>query len=121
MAHEALVEYLEHKRLRHVLKVVAAITKEVTVLGFISLLLFFCTRLGLTMAINDKLLGQSSLERVGIKELKEESGNTYAAPTVVFELFESVHILVFILIVTFTLFVLVLLTISLSVTQEWRQ
>ncbi|KAL8448402.1 hypothetical protein Emag_003953 [Eimeria magna] len=49
------------------------------------------------MTINDKLLGQSALERVGITELKEEVGNPYAAPTVIFELFESVHILVFIL------------------------
>ncbi|KAL8444984.1 hypothetical protein Emed_005953 [Eimeria media] len=72
------------------------------------------------MAINDKLLGQSALERVGITELKEEVGNPYAAPTVIFELFESVHILVFILMLTFTLFVLLLLTISLTAAREWK-
>lgn len=121
MAHEGLLDYLEHRHLHHVLKVVAAITKEVTVLGFISLLLFFATRLGLTMAINDKLLGQSALERVGIAELKEESGNPYAAPTIIFELFESVHILVFIFVATFILFVLVLLTVTLGTSREWKQ
>ncbi|CDJ66540.1 hypothetical protein, conserved [Eimeria necatrix] len=121
VAHEEVVEYLEHRRLHHVVKVVEAITKEVTVLGFISLLLFFLTRFGVTMAINDKLLGQSSLERIGIAELKEESGNPYAAPTVVFELFESAHIIVFLLLVTFTVSVLVLLSVSLSTAQEWRQ
>ncbi|XP_026190907.1 uncharacterized protein LOC34622246 [Cyclospora cayetanensis] len=120
VGHEELVEYLEHKHLHHVLKVIAAITKEVTVLGFISLLLFFSTRLGITMAINDKLLGQSALEKVGIEELKEESGNPYAAPTVVFELFESAHILVFILMVTFMLVILVLLSISVVKAREWK-
>ncbi|CDJ52004.1 hypothetical protein, conserved [Eimeria brunetti] len=121
VAHEELVEYLEHRHLHHVLKVVTAITKEVTVLGFISLLLFFSTRFGLTMAINDKLLGQSSLERIGITELKEESGNPYAAPTVIFELFESAHIIVFLLLVTFTVSILVLLSLSVSTTTEWRR
>ncbi|CDI84298.1 hypothetical protein, conserved [Eimeria praecox] len=121
VAHEELVEYLEHRHLHHVLKVVTAITKEVTVLGFISLLLFFSTRFGLTMAINDKLLGQNSLERIGIKELKEESGNPYAAPTVIFELFESAHIIVFLLLVTFTVSILVLLTLSVATTTEWRR
>lgn len=115
------MEYLEHKHLHHLLKVVAAITREVTVLGFISLLLFFSTRLGVTMAINDKLLGQNSLERVGITELKEESGNPYAAPTVIFELFEGVHILVFIFLVTFISSILVLLSISLGISREWRR
>lgn len=121
VAHEELVEYLEHNHLHHVLKVVTAITKEVTVLGFISLLLFFSTRFGLTMAINDKLLGQNSLERIGIEELKEESGNPYAAPTVVFELFESAHIIVFLLLVTFTVSILVLLSLSVATTTEWRR
>lgn len=115
------MEYLEHCRLHHVLKVVTAITKEITVLGFISLLLFFATRFGLTMAINDKLLGQNSLERIGIAELKEESGNPYAAPTVIFELFESAHIIVFLLLVIFTISILVLLTLSVATTTEWRR
>lgn len=119
LAHELIVEHLEHRRQRHVVTIITTITKEITILGFISLLLFFCTRLGLTMEINDQLLGQNKLEQVGIRELKREGGNPYAAPTVVYELFEGVHTFVFLLMVTFVVAVFLLLTIALTKAKMW--
>lgn len=90
-----------------------------TILGFIGLLLFTLTRLGFLMRVNDRLLGQTPLERIGIAELKEHGGNPYAAPTPMFELFEGVHLTIFFLMIAFFGTVSVLLTAAMAQSGRW--
>ncbi|KEP61825.1 UNVERIFIED_CONTAM: EF hand domain-containing protein [Hammondia hammondi] len=121
VAHETIVETLKEKHLHHALDIINAVNKEMTILGFISLLLFAMTRLGFTMQASDKLLGQTELEKIGIEEIKEEGGNPYAAPTPLFELFEQVHITVFLLMVTFVGAIGLMLAAAVIATSRWRR
>ncbi|CBZ51815.1 conserved hypothetical protein [Neospora caninum Liverpool] len=121
LAHETIVEALEEKHLHHALEVVSAVNKEMTILGFISLLLFAMTRFGYLMQASDNLLGQTELERIGIEEMKEEGGNPYTAPTPLFELFEDVHITVFFFMVTFFFAIALLLAAAVIETSRWRK
>ncbi|PHJ17517.1 ef hand domain-containing protein, partial [Cystoisospora suis] len=77
------------------------------------------TRLGFLMRVNDRLLGQTPLERIGIEELKEHGGNPYAAPTPMFELFEAVHLTVFFLMIAYFATVAVLLAAAMAQSGRW--
>ncbi|PFH33029.1 EF hand domain-containing protein [Besnoitia besnoiti] len=121
LTHESIVEALEHKHLHHALDIVNAVNKEMTILGFIALLLFAMTRSGFVMRVSDKLLGQTELEKVGIGEIKKEGGNPYAAPTPLFELFEQVHITVFLLMVAFCGAIGLLLVAAVVEISRWRR
>ncbi|KAL8444254.1 hypothetical protein Emag_005611 [Eimeria magna] len=76
--------------------------KELTILGFISLFLYSTIRLGYMRQLNDKYLGVSKTEEAAIVEAEAHGEEPYP-PTHLTETFESIHVLIFMIMVTFIL------------------
>lgn len=104
MIFELLVDGLEMllKRcgLPEAKRMMDAAFKELTILGFITLALFSCTRLGFARKINDKYLGVSETEELAIEEAETKGEEPYP-PTHLTEIFETIHVLVFIIMIIF--------------------
>lgn len=98
----AILSWLKRQELSSLLPMLNAVFKELTILGFISLLLFTSVRTGAAQALNDRIFGQSETEKVAIAEaIKKDEKPT--PPTQLQELFEEIHILIFVIMVMYIL------------------
>ncbi|CEM08118.1 unnamed protein product [Vitrella brassicaformis CCMP3155] len=100
---------------------VQAATRELTILGFIALLLFSAVRWGIVKAINDSLFGIDRIEATAVRELTSHHEPKELAITKMFELFESVHYFVFAVMVTFILMTTLLIILALRQTNVWHR
>ncbi|XP_053991854.1 uncharacterized protein LOC128883482 isoform X3 [Hylaeus volcanicus] len=98
-----------------------ALFKELMVLGFISLLLFFLTRVGITQRLNDMIFGEDKIEVAAKKELKEEGKSLVLAPTVLYELFENIHICIFLIMTLFIAIVIFLIVVAMRQSFQWKK
>ncbi|PFH35889.1 EF hand domain-containing protein [Besnoitia besnoiti] len=103
-------EFLERTGMKPLLKMLHGAYKELTILGFITLTLFAAVRLGQMQKVNDQYLGVSEIEAAALRE-SEEAGESTSPPTHLTEVFEEVHILIF---VVMSLFILAAAVITLS-------
>ncbi|KAL8440390.1 hypothetical protein Efla_000278 [Eimeria flavescens] len=97
---ETLEEYLPRRGLHKLQDMLNCAFKELTILGFISLFLYSTVRLGYMRQLNDKYLGVSKTEEAAIVEAEEHGEEPYP-PTHLTETFESIHVLIFMIMVTF--------------------
>lgn len=96
----AAEEYLCRRRLYKLQEMLNCAFKELTILGFISLFLYTTVRLGVMRKLNDKYLGVSKTEEAAI-EAAESQGEEPYPPTHLTETFETIHVLIFMIMVTF--------------------
>nr|CEL69178.1 TPA: EF hand domain-containing protein [Neospora caninum Liverpool] len=94
MAFDTTEEFLAHRGMTPLLKMLRGAYKELTILGFISLTVFATVRLGQMQKLNDKYLGVSKTEAAALREA-EEAGENLSPPTHLTEVFEEIHILIF--------------------------
>lgn len=97
-----LEEYLLRRGLHKLQDMLDCAFKELTILGFISLLLYSIVRLGAMRKLNDKYLGVSKTEEAAIAEAEAHGEEPYP-PTHLTETFETIHVLIFMIMVTFVL------------------
>lgn len=106
-----ILKWLKKQDLQGLQNMLNAVFKELTILGFISLLLFSTVRSGIAQKLNDKVFGQTETEKVAIKEAAEK-GQIPAPPTTLQELFEDVHILIFVIMVMYIVEAAILLLVG---------
>ncbi|KAL8438668.1 hypothetical protein ACSSS7_000010 [Eimeria intestinalis] len=92
--------YLHRRRLHKLQDMLDCAFKELTILGFISLFLYSTIRLGYMRQLNDKYLGVSKTEEAAIVEAEAHGEEAYP-PTHLTETFESIHVLIFMIMLTF--------------------
>lgn len=97
-----LEEYLRHRGLYKLQEMLNCAFKELTILGFISLFLYATIRLGAVRKVNDKYLGVSKTEEAAIAEAEARGEEPYP-PTHLTETFETIHVLIFMIMLTFIL------------------
>lgn len=95
MAFDTIEEFLKRRGMNSLTKMLRGAYKELTILGFISLTLFAVVRSGGMQRANDKYLGVSETELAAIREA-EEAGEVTPPPTHLTEIFEEIHILIFV-------------------------
>ncbi|XP_026190059.1 uncharacterized protein LOC113146556 [Cyclospora cayetanensis] len=114
---ELLQECLRHRGLHKLQDMLTCAFKELTILGFISLFLYCATRLGAVRKLNDKYLGVSKTEEVAIQEA-EAHGEVPYPPTHLTETFETIHVLIFMIMVAFIVQVAVLTAVGYRTMKE---
>lgn len=101
---EALIEMLHHflakRKLYPVRKMLDAFYRELTVLGFISFSLFTFSTTGFVQYVNDRVFGVSETEAVALEEA-QKAGHNKIPPTTLMEIFEEVHIFLFVIMAIF--------------------
>ncbi|PHJ25766.1 ef hand domain-containing protein [Cystoisospora suis] len=102
MAFDSIEEFFERRGMTSLTKMLRGAYKELTILGFISLTLFAVVRSGQMQRVNDKYLGVSHTELAAIHEA-EEAGEATPPPTHLTEIFEEIHILIFVVMSIFLL------------------
>nr|PIM03759.1 EF hand domain-containing protein [Toxoplasma gondii COUG] len=102
MAFDSTEEFLTYRGVTSLLKMLRGAYKELTILGFISLTSFATVRLGQMQRLNDTYLGVSKTEAAALREATE-AGETLSPPTHLTEVFEEIHVLIFIIMFLFIL------------------
>ncbi|CDJ37388.1 hypothetical protein, conserved [Eimeria tenella] len=95
-------EYLRRRRLAKLQEMLNCAFKELTILGFISLFLYATIRLGAARKLNDKYLGVSKTEEAAVAEAEARGEEPYP-PTHLTETFETIHVLIFMIMLAFLL------------------
>ncbi|CDJ57592.1 hypothetical protein, conserved [Eimeria maxima] len=96
----SLQDYLRRRGFHKLQEMLNCAFKELTILGFISLFLYATIRLGAVRKVNDKYLGVSKTEEAAIAEAEAKGEEPYP-PTHLTETFETIHVLIFLIMVTF--------------------
>lgn len=114
---ESLKEYIHQQGLHKLQAMLDCAFKELTILGFISIFLYSTVRLGAMRKLNDEYLGVSKTEEAAIMEA-EAHGEEPQPPTHLTETFETIHVLIFMITLTFVVLVAALTALGYRTMRE---
>ncbi|CEL93559.1 unnamed protein product [Vitrella brassicaformis CCMP3155] len=118
--YDMLQRFIGRRGNKHHLQMLFALTRELTILGFIGLVFFTLTKLGVLHEISSVVFGKTPMEEAW-EQLEGQGIEVDRPSSVVAELFEGVHLLIFVIMVVFLFFVGLLIYIVGFVASEWRE